>query len=257
MNSVLRSLFTLILILSPAVSLAAGKLILLNGTSSAGKTTLANEIVKTFYDSYEIRSYDDYIREYIKTNKIPNGSNLTDSQYNQFTKSMYADLKKTVLSGKNIILDAVEFDLRYNQYCKTLNCEKIYKVIVYCPLDKINERIEKRNKSPDIKEHRPILLAYYQFLDIYKLSRSKNDLIVDKISSDRLKKALTKAKSLAGNKNEAEQLYNRFVKTFRLNELNEIRITTINNYDYSINTDLKPTELSVKELEAFVSGNPK
>src|SRR3990167_4838001 len=111
-----------------------------------------------------------------------------------FGKALYGKVKNLALAGKNVFVDTVEFDQNYEIYSEILGHNKVVKILVYCPLDVIIEHVEKRNLSSDQQEHRLLNQAFTQFAQIYKLQDSDNEMVVDRISSARIKMALDKAK---------------------------------------------------------------
>src|SRR5438045_2641526 len=86
-------------------------------------------------------------------------------------------------------------------------CLSLLKAIVYCPLDSILKRIERRNGSGDPNGRRPVLLSFQQFVEMYKPRSSPEELIVEKTSTVRIRAALVEAGKKAGNPRQYEVLY--------------------------------------------------
>jgi chloramphenicol 3-O phosphotransferase len=143
-----------------------GKIVLLNGTSSAGKTSLAEVVIRDSETRFEVVSFDDFYRSYPEKHGI---TRFNREQYEDLRVSLYRYAKSQSEAGRNIIIDTVEFDLAYDRYCEILDCPKVIKAIVYCPLEHILKRIDRRNSADAPAGRRPVLLAFQQFLQMYKL----------------------------------------------------------------------------------------
>jgi hypothetical protein len=63
----------------------------------------------------------------------------------------------------------------YDEFCKVLDCSKVVKAILSCPLDQILKRIDRRN-SADNPVGRTVFLAFQQFVQMYKLQTSLEEL---------------------------------------------------------------------------------
>src|ERR1041384_6855723 len=106
-----------------------GQIVLLNGTSSAGKTSLAEAMVSESKTKYEVVSFDGFIASYRQIHPLQSDR----AQYqSDFTLALYTHAKEKADAGKNVIIDTVEFDRNYGRYCEILDCFKVVKAIVYC-----------------------------------------------------------------------------------------------------------------------------
>jgi chloramphenicol 3-O-phosphotransferase len=226
-----------------------GKIVLFNGTSSAGKTSLAEAMIQKSKQKYEVVSFDDFHRSYLKEHGL---TRMNRVQYDDFLVSLYRHAKAKSEAGRNIIIDTVEFELAYDRYCEILDCPQVVKVIVYCPLDNILQRIEKRNSSDDRSGRRPVLLSFLQFVRMYKPQASLEELVVDKTSTSRLRKALAEAGKKAGNPKEYEALYEEYVKTFGIDKDQALVIVPNRKYDLLINTKTRSKKENVRILENYI-----
>src|SRR5688572_24442946 len=98
---------------------APGIIVLFNGTSSAGKSSLAEAMVQQSKTKYEVISFDDFRASYTKKQQLEGWG---FRQYNEVMTALYHHVKTEADAGKNIIIDTVEFDRNYDAYCRILNC---------------------------------------------------------------------------------------------------------------------------------------
>ena len=230
---------------------APGQIILFNGTSSAGKSSLAEVVVQDSKTKYEVVSFDDFHRSYRKRHGI---TSFNREQYEDFRLSLYRHAKAQSDAGRNIIIDTVEFDLAYDKYCEILDCPKVIKAIVYCPLEHILKRIDRRNSADDPAGRRPVLLAFQQFLQMYKPQTSAEELVVEKTNTRRLRTGLVEAGKKAGNPKQYEVLYKEYVKAFEIDSDQEIVIVPKWKYDLVLDTKARSKKENVRILEDYMRG---
>jgi chloramphenicol 3-O-phosphotransferase len=218
---------------------APGQIILFNGTSSAGKSSLAEVMVAESKTKYEVVSFDDFMRAY--RGKGPD-----------LLPSLYRHAKEKSDTGKNVIIDTVEFDRAYDKYCEILDCPKVVKAIVYCPLQDILKRVERRNNSGVPDSRRPVLLCFQQFLEMYKPQTSPDELVVEKTSTSVIRAALVEAGKKANNPRPYDALYKNYVKAFGIDQDREIVIVPKGKYDLVLNTRAKTKKENVRLVEDYL-----
>ncbi len=238
----------------------SGKIVLLNGTSSAGKTSIIKELQKHFGSSYVTVIGDEFVEEYSAKNPMPESMARNDYQF-QVLSDMYLHVKKLSESGKNVLVDTVEFDDHYQHYCSILNCNKVIKILVYCPLDVIVDRVKKRNISGDPKENRPLNLSFGQFKNIYKLQESKDEVIVDKIQTSRMLYGLQEAEQEVRklmqedgeNPEKSKEFFVKpFIEQYKLDKLNEIILSPKNRWDLIVNTGTNLTQEVAQTISEYL-----
>ena len=239
--------------LSAAASLnvpgAPGRIILFNGTSSAGKSSLAEVMVQGSNTKYEVVSFDDFNRTYRE--KLGTGQSNRE-QYGDMRQALYRHAKAQAEDGRNIIIDTVEFDQGYDKYCEILGCSNVIKAVVYCPLDDILKRVDRRNSAEGTNGRRPVLLAFNQFLQMYKLQSSTNELIVERTHTRRLRTALEEAARRVGNTRQYEALYATYVRAFRIDKDQEIVVVPKGRYDLVLDTRANTKKENVRLLEDYI-----
>jgi chloramphenicol 3-O-phosphotransferase len=236
-----------------AVDLLAepGKIVLFNGTSSAGKSSLAEVVVQDSKTKFEVVSFDDFHRSYREKRGI---TLFKREQYEDFRTSLYRHAKAQSEAGRNIIIDTVEFDLAYDRYCEILDCPRVIKAIVYCPLEHILKRIDRRNSADDPAGRRPVLLAFRQFLQMYKPQTSAEELVVEKTNTSRMRAALVEAGKKAGNPKQYEALYKEYVKAFGIDKDQEVVVVPKGKYDLVLDTRANTKKENVRLLEDYMPG---
>jgi chloramphenicol 3-O-phosphotransferase len=231
------------------VTAASGHIILFNGTSSAGKSSLAEAMIEQSETKYEVVSFDEFHRSYREKHGV---LRLNQEQYQDFRTGLYQHARTQSDAGHNVIIDTVEFDLAYDRYCEILGCSNVVKAIVYCPLDSILKRIDKRNNADDLSGRRPVLLAFRQFVQMYKLQTSPDELIVEKTHTRRLRTALVEAGTKVGNSKQFQVLYADYVKAFNIDKDEEIVVVPKGKYDLAIDTRANTKKENVRILEEYV-----
>lgn len=152
-----------------------GTVIFLNGTSSAGKTSISNELMQTLNEDFIYLSVDNAI------------AGVNDMLMNMFGKQITRDeirtieqeemIENPVISlfhhyimafsriGKNVIVDHVLIDRSWLEECiKLLHNTQTFYIGVHCPLEELERRERERGD-------RPIGLAKAQFEMVHKHSR--------------------------------------------------------------------------------------
>jgi chloramphenicol 3-O-phosphotransferase len=228
---------------------APGTIVLFNGTSSAGKSSLAEVMVAESSAKYEVVSFDDFYHSYRAKKRV---SRLSGEQYQEFLVSLYRHAKNQSDRGTNVIIDTVEFDHAYEKYCGILDCSNVVKVIVYCPLQDILKRVERRNASDTPNSRRPVLLAFQQFLEMYKPQSSTGELVVEKTRTTVIRAALVEAGKQAGNPRQYDALYSQYVRAYGIDKDREIVLVPKGKYDLVLHTRANTKKENVRRLEDYI-----
>jgi chloramphenicol 3-O-phosphotransferase len=222
-------------------SVKPGMIILLHGTSSAGKSTLVAALQK-IYPTFCIMDWDTYMRTHNK------------KSYIQF----YQKIKKESEQGKNILVDTVLYHKKYSTYTRLLQEQaQLIKILVYCPLDTLIAHVIKRNQIHDYLEHRSISIAFKAFASLYKEKRSKKDPIIDIIDSSTMLKALEKSQNVVENwskkdrKNQSK-INKKLIRRFNLTKSHELWLTPKHSWDLIINISLDTPENIALAIKKFI-----
>lgn len=113
------------------------KIILLNGPSSSGKSTLSRAI-KTRLSGFEVVSIDDFM-------KLAKDETIYEDDVFEISADMCNRALELLRSGNGIIIDHVITSERiFTQLCDMLGGYEILKVKVACPVEILREREKAR-----------------------------------------------------------------------------------------------------------------
>jgi chloramphenicol 3-O phosphotransferase len=146
-----------------------GKIILLNGSSSSGKTTLSHALQKAFREPYQHIALDQFRDgmpgRYRGLNSPPGtpgaqglnivpvdhaDSRVTEIRFGDMGKTMLKAMRRAIrtfaLEGQNVIIDDILFETDFlKDYLLVLKNIEVIFVGVRCGLDTVNEREGKRS----------------------------------------------------------------------------------------------------------------
>lgn len=246
----------------------SGVIVIFNGRFAFSKI-LINELQKIYGNACEIVDLDEFERSYLASNPIQDGAekNVLENYFINFLDDFYFLIRDKALTGVNVLVNAVPMldkDREDGKFSNIFDGLKAIKVLLYCPLDILLDRLEDRNKAFIPGEYRDISLIIGQYMSLYKLQESESEEIIDKISSKDIKKVLRSAIDLFINelpdesKDDADKIsillegvYKIFLQSFRLDELEDFSIVPKRHYDIVLNYSDNPVEL-VKEIVKLV-----
>lgn len=233
-------------------------IILLNGTSSSGKSTAVKELQKFLPQAVFLKVddyYDDgvmqtarnlgwnenthidpwlFINQYL-TNKT--GTYYFDTEVRQqlFTATdfFYSKAKLAAAHGKTAIIDTVlEYPSAYQEAFDYFKDDHFSMILIYCPMDMLLARVQERNSSGIPGEHRSAFLAFEHFTTMYMLKEKADEPLVDTINTNTLKQALDAAIRDLVDQGIAKEYMPKlkefkahFIAQFKLDQLKEIEIT--------------------------------
>ncbi|MHA1308877.1 MAG: chloramphenicol phosphotransferase CPT family protein [Candidatus Heimdallarchaeota archaeon] len=139
-----------------------GKIIFLNGTSSSGKTTIAELLQNQLNEPYFILSIDSYISSIKFPELITEAKSLKHLPITTFIAGFHGAIKSMANLGLNIIIDHVLQEEKWVVDIKDLiNNKRTIFVGVFCSF----EELERREK---LRKDREVGLAKYQFERVHK-----------------------------------------------------------------------------------------
>jgi len=186
------------------------RIIFLNGTTTAGKSTIAEKIKERLEAQslpVEVLAIDTFlvpkVQWAVATNRlnpfncfVPSSEIITPLEIETIGKESQLELceaaKNAYAQGKIVIIDAPMY--RSDQiefYYRALESLKMTWTLVYCPISLLVDRIVKRNESSETTNQRSILQALNQFNYLYK---SQSVEPIDTLSKDTLLYSLDKAR---------------------------------------------------------------
>ena len=271
--------------ITPTKKQPASTVILLNGTSSAGKTTMLKELVK-IDDSVQVVSFDGFFwGSYTKTHptaeldelaKIARKDETANQKLNKLVEvymrnavdSFYADIRQKALKYKNVVVDTVIDDVKeFDKLSHVLGEVKLVNVLLYCPLDVTISRLRQRNIAGI--EMRDFRLPVSQYKLLYKPQEQPSEKIVDTILGKDIKQLVRAGieeylkdppddlkDQVDALSKELEELYKGFVKHFKLDELDKVAIVPVRPYDLILHCEKDPQKLA-QELAQLIEAQKK
>ncbi|MFC1842499.1 AAA family ATPase [Candidatus Dependentiae bacterium] len=248
-----------------------GTILLLDGPSCSGKTSIAKELIKLFGPGYEIVSLDDFVADLFLENikkKLPKKEFLKKICHKR--DLMYKKIVSLVCNGKNVLVDTVLSGLEgkkdVRRCFETLQDIDVYLVLVYCPLYKVVDRLKERNRMAFFqqkpKEMRSIF-ATLQFSNCYKKTGAS---LKNFLQEDVFQKGLGSLSrkdieiSYFAHQNLPDKLkaqYNmvkqKLLLHFGLEYSNCVKIISQLNYDCIVDTNKKSPLECAKEVYTFLA----
>lgn len=240
-----------------------GRIILVNGTSSSGKTSILKNLqqilpsaqflkVDDYYDAEVIQTALNlgwkensnidpwlFLNQYL-TNKTGNYYFDTEVRQQLFrdTDFFYSKAKSTATHGKTVFIDTVlEYESAYQEAFNYFKNANFSMILIYCPMSIILQRVQERNGSSISSEHRSVFLPFEHFTTMYKIRETVQEPLVDTINTSTLKHALTTAIQELVNQGIAkeylpklEQFKENFIAQFKLDQMAQIEITPQHHY---------------------------
>jgi chloramphenicol 3-O-phosphotransferase len=271
-SSLYLTLVFCILVLS---NCSAGTIILLNGTSSAGKSSIAQELTNmlTAHTVASI-SYDEVLGRVLRTMAKEKGYSCTENQSlndlckmlpdgaldrvefgHRIDSMLHDEIRKLVEIHKFVIVDAATEDQEdYAIRMQQLAGLNVFHILVYCNPEKLMEHVSKRNLSDNKDEHRTIVNPFAQFYSIYKPAQSNEhciDTLDIKKTNALLGVVLEKAQPMLNDEEKAEAtqlLLKNFVQKFKCDEQATIKINPFFTYDLLVDTSTVSAEACAQQI---------
>ena len=228
--------------------------IILNGTSSSGKST----IMKLLPKNYKKVSFDGYYNKIICDHEIkPHNRFYKNKYYTQKEKlkiifnTRWQYYKMEVKNSNNFIIDTVEINPEFNasKLKKYLSIKNSKCVLLYTNLSNLIRNIEKR------RNYEPRgLNVFHQFTILYTITDKENDAIGVVCLKDFIKD-LKQVKYLFSSEKElitfAKDIFKKLnIKYQKMDK--KYYIKPVDKYDIVLNTTNKTPKQLVKELNKYV-----
>ena len=263
----LLALLSCLLPFTLEASIEPGTIIILSGTSSAGKSSIVKELQKIYRNEFKVLTIDDFMRSHPDIEALCNAS--SDNQeaeiYARLSTDFYNHIKRMSQHGYKILIDTVQCEKSEWIRCNTiLGSENVIQILDYCSLPVIISHVKKRNTSGEPLEKRSMFQAFDQFYDLYKLQESSSDQVVDQMHSFRMKNALQQVdkerkqfdieypESIDKRAQRWQKLSHDFIEQFKLDEMKKITLTTKHSYDFIVNTSVNSPEQSAHKIANFL-----
>lgn len=288
----------LILVLLPGCSWSMNKpvnqIILLNGTSSSGKSSIIRELLLLLKGITEVISFDQTVGEVyeIVRKKISNergGIAITDADIESYFDAMDSQtrthaceemeaqvflamctkVRENFKAGKNVILDIlIETKHEADLFLKPLHDLPVCMVLAYCPLKALLQHLLDRNASSDETEHRDLTPPFEQFFNMYKKQATASDLKVDTLGKPQVEWVFAEMTRIANEQEKQPDALAKFLdymskrpaevyKKFELDSCEEVIISPELNYDLVVNSGVATSAECAHKIVDFLAGKPQ
>jgi adenylate kinase family enzyme len=229
------------------------KIILLDGTSSSGKSTICTFFKSKNFSCFQIDKYTDYCNKKVKNKWLKTVKNLKN-EYNNINFNSICE--KTLMDDclkikSNVLIDDVE----QFSYIKMLEEKKLinnlYIINVFANFKNLARNLESRRKECDPRG----INAFSQFADRYIKTDEDNPKKIEKINRKSFKNLLLKYfKYEFSNQIQLITFSNDIFKRMEIDDDNDHYIKVRDNirYDYLLNTTNKTKNQIFKELQENV-----
>ena len=222
--------------------------IILNGTSSSGKTS----ITKLLPNNVKKISMDRFIDKIYCEHDVKPPESLYKNKYytekerdNIFKYYLWKYYKSEIKNSKNFIIDLVELDEDQVSLKKYLSIKNVKNVLLYTNLNNLIRNIDKRRKYEPRN-----LFVFEQFTKIYTYTDNENEAI-DIVCLKDFIKNLKNIKYLFSSEKELITFAKIIFKNLNIKYLQTNKnyyIKSIFKYDIILNSTNKSSKKLVKEL---------
>ena len=229
------------------------KFILVDGTSSAGKSVICKYFSTKNFECFQINNYTtDTTKELFKKikNKYGEGDKIYDKD--KVAKIMVDD---AIATNKNIVFDHIS-QKEIISYMKTKKkYNQLYIINLFTNLNDLGRNIESRRKEGD---RRPPLGVFKQFTDRYIKCNTNDTNKIEIVNRKKFKNLLLKYfKYYFKNKDELIESSNYIFKKMNIDDDDDhyIRLRDEYKYDYLMITTNKSKDEIFKELDHLFVNN--
>ena len=223
------------------------KYILVDGTSSAGKTTICEYYSKKKFGCYQIDNYWNTVNYENEMKKIKNNYGALNMK-KKVEKNMMDDI---IASKKNALIDHVEQD-GVKDYMKKIKLfNKLFIIVVFTNLEGLARNIESRRKEGDPRG----VFVFKQFSKRYIKTNDKDKERIETVNRADFKKLLQKYFKYAfENKDELLAFADNVFKNMNINDDKDHYVKLRDNfeYDYLLITTNKTKKEIFDELDEIV-----
>lgn len=280
----MKKVVFIFLLFIPSILNSLGCLILLNGTSSAGKSSIAKCLQQIVKGSVILDLDELFWSNMIATGidmKIIDKEQSYEQQYNiakQHKKILYKELKarrtlttrqelatlanKLAKEGKVVIVDSPMGIFKQQELSEFYNLVQdipCYSVLVYCPFASLISHVIRRNQSGQFDQKRRMKGVLDQFLALYSCSKDVLDTI-GCLSFTDLYKGLEMAQVDIARETSVEEsnqiikvFGKKYMQKFKLEDYQVVSIEARCFFDFCINTAIyRPDEAALQICKSII-----
>lgn len=239
------------------------KLIVLDGVSSVGKTTIARKLMKISPGTYKLIGIDDYVTPvFLEQAQHPIHFNEFLQRIDTCEKTMFKDIQSMLNSGQPIILDTVMAGIRgipsIQKNIHSMRSMNKLLILIHLPLPQIIQRITKRNKQAleqkAPQDSRSLVLTLRQLSATYKARNSDNEINLGTLTKHDLEQIFPLASHEFGNDQTAyEQFKYEILQNLSLTAKDTIELTTRTAYDLIVYAEHNSPEECATIITNFIN----
>jgi chloramphenicol 3-O-phosphotransferase len=232
-----------------------GTLLLFDGTSCAGKTSICKNMKDSNTTPFHYIALDDFITDIFEEQKLrPRPLQEFITICNKQTELMYLHIDAMISHGHNILCDTtltcLENAASTNRWFKIINNINNKLILVYCPFDILVKRLQHRNHHARIEHQlhnsRIASIVVRQFTAMFKARSYKHGLIIDELSRNQIENAFELVRDDFANADQFASIRTEIMHKLGLFDHKKIFISPRIFYDYIINTHLYPVEQCIQ-----------
>lgn len=240
----------------------SGLLILIDGTSSAGKTSICNVLKPKLLDSVEHVTMDEFINqvfEQFKKNQFHESDLLDKCNYQ--VSLMYNHIKNLTNQDKTVICETTITCLEdckgASKWFNILKNITGFLILIYCPFGVLVERVKARNKKA-LAENNPentrlINVVLNQFSVMFKANENNKEPIIDCLNKEDCEFAFNLLRDeFTGDNKKLENFKIEIYKKLNLLDNSKIYISPRFAYDYIIDTAKNCPDVSADKIKNFL-----
>lgn len=272
-------------------------IIFLNGTGSAGKTSIAKELNKILPFHYEVVTLDEIIWQQLiaKARELRYLSHdLSDQQakskLEKFDRAtmdklwiradidatlLYKKIREKSLAGTHVLVDTVMKSQDEVQSClQQLHDLDVCFVLVYCPLTHLPFRVQQRNSSGVQGEKRLLRWAVQEFVSMYRACQGSDEQCIDVIQKNQIDHVIDQVRAEfntiamqehGGVSDEVveqaqswcQKSTTDFAHQLALDHHEQCDLTPALRYDFVINTSLLTPAQCAQQINTYLRTNSR
>ncbi|MFA6491816.1 MAG: AAA family ATPase [Candidatus Babeliales bacterium] len=234
---------------------SSGSMVLFDGTSCAGKTSICKLIESSVNVPYHYVALDDFITEIFEEQKRnPRPTHEFVATCNKHTELMYMHIDAMVTKGNNVLCDTtltcLEDATSTHRWFSIINNINNFLILVYCPFDTVVRRLQQRNYNARIhnqpRNSRIASVVLRQFVAMFKAHSYRHGLVIDELSRHQIEKAFDLIRDDFSDGKNFQELRQEIMGKLGLFDHNKVFIAPRLFYNHVINTNLYPVEQCVK-----------
>lgn len=239
------------------------QLIVLDGVSSVGKSTIARAFMQLHPDVYTLVGIDDFVTPvFLEYQKNPVPFDIFMQRIDECNAQMFAKIRALLASGKPVILDTVMARLRgiasIDQDLYEMRELNRVLVLIHLPLPLLVQRVAERNarahEQNRPQESRSLILSVRQLSATYKERSCDAEIDLGFLSRQELEQACQLARPEFGDDEAAyAQFKNEVFGKLGMVGRGKIRLTTRFAYDLVVPVENKTPAESAREIHTFLA----